>query len=87
MANTGAVSGPAPLGAGLRRIGAALAILTSYNIIRGTTVVGLDVDFTVPALDIAGLVAFVVATSLLMTVIPARRAARIRPAVALRIAD
>ena len=68
-------------------IGVALAILTSYNIITSTTLIGLDVDFTLPVLDIAILVAFVVISSLLMTIIPARRAARIQPAVALRIAN
>ena len=68
-------------------IGVALGILTAYNIITATTLVGLDVAFVVPAGDIAVLVAFVIVTSLLMTVVPARRASRIRPAVALRIAD
>lgn len=68
-------------------IGVALAILTSYNIITSTTLIGLDVDFTLPVLEIAVLVALVVAASLVMTIIPARRAARIQPAVALRIAD
>jgi len=68
-------------------IGVALGILTAYNIVTSTTLIGLDVDFVVPILDITILVAFVIVASLLMTVIPARRAARIRPAVALRIAD
>jgi len=68
-------------------IGVGLGILTAYNIITATTLVGLDVAFVVPVLDIVVLVGFVIITSLLMTVVPARRASRIRPAVALRIAD
>ena len=68
-------------------IGVALGVFTAYNIVTSTTLVGLDIGFVVPALDIGVLVTLVVVASLSMTVIPARRATRIRPAVALRIAD
>ncbi len=68
-------------------IGAGLGVFTAYSIMTSTSLVGIDVRFVLPALDVTVLVLLVVVISLLVTVVPARRASAIRPAVALRIAD
>jgi putative ABC transport system permease protein len=68
-------------------LGTALSIVTSYLLFRNDSdLQGSGVPFPVPWLHITWLVA-AAAASLAATAWPARQAARIRPAVALRIAD
>ncbi len=67
-------------------IGTALALVTSWQIV-GTDTFGDDLPFAVPWLEVALLVAVTFMVSLLATAAPAQQASRIRPAVALRLAD
>ena len=69
-------------------IGAALSIVTAYQLIANAAVFGdLDVVFAVPWGEVAILLSLTLVASLAATLWPARQASRIRPAVALRIAD
>ncbi len=69
-------------------IGTALALITSYRIVTGSDAFGeFDAGFSVPWLQVSVVLAVALAASLLATATPAAQASRIRPAVALRIAD
>jgi putative ABC transport system permease protein len=69
-------------------LGTALSIVTSYLLFRNDSdLQGSGVPFPIPWMNIGLLVAATAAASLAATAWPARQAARIRPAVALRIAD
>ncbi len=67
-------------------IGTALALVTAWSITL-TDAFGSGLTFRVPILAIAGVVLGTVVCALLATAAPARAAARIRPAVALRSTD
>jgi putative ABC transport system permease protein len=69
-------------------LGTALSIVTSYLLFRNDDdLAGAGVPFPIPWLHITLLVAATAVASLAATAWPARQAARIKPAVALRIAD
>jgi putative ABC transport system permease protein len=69
-------------------LGTALSIVTSYLLFQNDpSFQGTGVGFPIPWLTIAILVGASAVASLLATFWPARQASRIRPAVALRIAD
>lgn len=69
-------------------VGAGLGLVTAWQVLTRTDSFGqLDVPFTVPWVALAVIVAVPLLAALVMTVVPARRAASIRPAVALRVAD
>jgi putative ABC transport system permease protein len=68
-------------------IGVSLALITIYNIVTSTNAFGEMHTFSVPILELAVLLAATIGASLLATLGPARAAARIRPAVALRLTD
>ena len=68
-------------------VGAALAVLTAYNVVTSTDLLGHSISFSVPFLSVVSLAAVTVAISLAATLLPARAAARVRPAAALRISD
>lgn len=68
-------------------VGGILATATAYNVITGTDLLGRAVPFTVPVVEVIGLASATVAVSLLATALPARAAAAVHPAVALRISD
>jgi putative ABC transport system permease protein len=69
-------------------LGTVLSIVTSYLLFHNDDELqAAGGGFPVPWLAIAVLVAATAAASLAATAWPARKAARIRPAVALRIAD
>jgi putative ABC transport system permease protein len=69
-------------------LGTALSIITSYLLFENDpSFSGTGIGFPIPWLTIAVLVAAAAIASLLATFWPARQASRIRPAVALRIAD
>jgi putative ABC transport system permease protein len=69
-------------------LGTALSIVTSYLLFRNDEdLQGSGVPFPIPWMSISLLVAATAAASLAATAWPARQAARIKPAVALRIAD
>jgi putative ABC transport system permease protein len=69
-------------------LGTALSIVTSYLLFRNDDdLAGADVPFPIPWLHITLLVAATAVASLAATAWPARQAAKIKPAVALRIAD
>ncbi len=67
-------------------IGTALALATAWEIVSNDTF-GDDLSFAVPWGEVALLVAVTFVVSLLATAAPAQQASRIRPAVALRLAD
>jgi putative ABC transport system permease protein len=67
-------------------IGVVLAVVSSWRVLSSGAF-GEDIRFTVPLVQVASLVLFTFVASLLATAAPARQASRIRPAVALRIAD
>jgi putative ABC transport system permease protein len=69
-------------------LGAALSIITSYLLFKNDDELNASgVGFPIPWASIAVLVAAAAVASVLATVWPARQASKIRPAVALRIAD
>jgi putative ABC transport system permease protein len=69
-------------------IGVTLAVATAYQLVTQADVFGdFEVTFAVPWLEIAVLSALTLVASIAATAWPARRASRIRPAAALRIAD
>ena len=69
-------------------LGTVLSILTSYLLFENDpSFSGTGIGFPIPWLTIAVLVGAAAIASLLATFWPARQASRIRPAVALRIAD
>ncbi len=67
-------------------VGTVLALITAYQLIQ-TGEFGEGVVFTIPWFDITVLLVVSLVASLLATAWPARQAAAIPPAVALRIAD
>lgn len=67
-------------------IGTALGLITALSITIGSTF-GNSLAFSVPPFQVLALVLGTLFFSLLATIGPANQAARIRPAVALRIAD
>lgn len=68
-------------------VGSALGVLTAYNVVSGTDLLGYTVPFSVPALDVLVLAGLTVAVSVMATLLPARTASRVQPAVALRVSD
>lgn len=68
-------------------IGIGLALVTAYNLMANTDAFGESARFTLPFGALALVAVGTLAASLLATAAPTRSAARIRPAVALRIAD
>jgi putative ABC transport system permease protein len=69
-------------------VGAALGLATAVQMVGGADVFGsFEATVTIPWREIAVLLAFTVLASVAVTVLPARKASRIRPAAALRIAD
>jgi putative ABC transport system permease protein len=67
-------------------LGVILATLTAWQIVANNTF-GSGLKFTIPYVQMAILVVGTFVASLLATAAPAQQASRIRPAVALRIAD
>jgi putative ABC transport system permease protein len=67
-------------------IGTVLALVTAWSITL-TDAFGSGLGFQVPVFAIAGVVVGTLVCALLATAAPARAAARIRPAVALRMTD
>lgn len=68
--------------------GTLLGLLTSYNIFRNTIGQQIsDLSFSAPLAEISILLVITMVASLLFTLLPARRAAQIDPAVALRLAE
>jgi putative ABC transport system permease protein len=69
-------------------VGTLLALVTAYQVVVNSDALGdFDVAFVIPWGQIAVVLAIALLASLLATAAPARQAARVRPAVALRIAD
>ena len=69
-------------------VGTALSLVTSYQLVAQSDFFGdIRVPFTVPIGQLALLLGVTLVASLIATVGPARAASRIKPAVALRIAD
>jgi putative ABC transport system permease protein len=68
-------------------IGVALALVTSYSLVSSSNVFGGSLKWGVPVLSLVLVVLGTLAASLLATAAPSQAASRIRPAVALRIAD
>jgi len=69
-------------------LGTALSLVTSYQLVSRSDFFGdIRVPFSVPWLQLAVLLGVALIASLLATLGPANQAARIKPAVALRIAD
>jgi putative ABC transport system permease protein len=69
-------------------IGAMLGLITTRQLLRGSDSFGdVPIPFIVPWVGLAIILALPLVASLAVTAWPASRAARIRPAVALRIAD
>jgi putative ABC transport system permease protein len=66
-------------------VGTTLALVTAWRIVANDTFG--ELGFNVPWLEVGGLVLATFVASILATAAPARQAARIRPAVALRLAD
>ncbi|MDQ3461804.1 MAG: ABC transporter permease, partial [Actinomycetota bacterium] len=67
-------------------IGTVLALVTAWQIV-GNDTFGDDLPFAVPWFEVAVLVVVTLAMTLLATAAPAQQASRIKPAVALRLAD
>ncbi len=69
-------------------IGAVLGLITTRQLLLASDSFGdVPIPFIVPWVGLAVILALPLAASLAVTAWPATRAARIRPAVALRIAD
>jgi ABC-type antimicrobial peptide transport system permease subunit len=68
-------------------IGGGLALVSCWLLVTQTDSMGAGVAFSVPWGTIGILLAAALAASLAATAVPAARAARIRPAVALRVSD
>ena len=69
-------------------VGTALSLITSYQLVSQSDFFGdIRVPFTIPWGQLALLLGITLVASLLATVWPAQQASRIKPAVALRIAD
>jgi putative ABC transport system permease protein len=68
-------------------IGGGLAIVSCWLLVTQTDSVGTDVAFSVPWVTIGALLAAALVASLAATALPAARASRISPAVALRVSD
>ena len=69
-------------------IGAALGLVTGYSVLSNSSTFGdRALPFTVPWLAIAALSGAALVASMLAVAVPAAQASRIKPAVALRIAD
>ncbi|NUP51307.1 MAG: FtsX-like permease family protein [Catenulispora sp.] len=69
-------------------LGATLSVFVSYLLFRNNAgFAGYQVRFSVPWMEICVIVATAFVASMVTTYLPARRAARIAPAVALRIVD
>ncbi|HVX08794.1 ABC transporter permease [Humibacter sp.] len=69
-------------------LGTGLGVLTTYVMYRnGAMFEGVRNGYPIPWLTLAGMAVLVVAASLAMTIGPARRAAKILPAIATRVAD
>jgi putative ABC transport system permease protein len=69
-------------------IGMALGLITSFSVITHSSILGGEsLPFTVPWTALAALAAASLSASLLAVYAPAAQASRIKPAVALRIAD
>lgn len=68
-------------------IGVILASVTAYNVVTSTEILGTKLAFSVSGAQVTQLVLATLVVSLLATLVPAYRASRIKPAVALRIAD
>jgi putative ABC transport system permease protein len=69
-------------------IGAVLGLITTRQLLMASDSFGdVAIPFIVPWVGLAVIVALPLVASLAVTAWPATRAARIRPAVALRIAD
>ncbi|MDQ3679892.1 MAG: ABC transporter permease [Actinomycetota bacterium] len=67
-------------------VGCVLANLTAWRLV-GSGAFGEDLGFSIPWVELGALVLGTFLASLLATVTPAQQASRIRPAVALRLAD
>lgn len=67
-------------------VGTALSVVTTWRLI-GTGAFGNGLEFSIPWLSLALLVSLTFVASLVATIAPAQQASRIKPAVALRIAD
>jgi ABC-type lipoprotein release transport system permease subunit len=66
----------------------ALGLITSFSVITHSSILGGEsLPFTVPWTALAALAAASLSASLLAVYAPAAQASRIKPAVALRIAD
>jgi putative ABC transport system permease protein len=68
-------------------IGVVLALITSYSLVASSDVFGGSLKWGVPVVSLIVVVLGTLAASLLATAAPSQAASRIRPAVALRIAD
>jgi putative ABC transport system permease protein len=69
-------------------LGTVLALVTSYNMLTySDTFGGQSIRFEIPFINILVVSAIALAASLLASVFPANQASKIKPAVALRIAD
>jgi len=69
-------------------VGVGLALIVSYQLLVNSKTFGNQaLGFAVPWLPLLGLVAAALVFSLLSTLAPAAQASRVRPAVALRVAD
>jgi putative ABC transport system permease protein len=69
-------------------LGTVLALVTSYNLlVHSDTFGGQNLHFTIPWLNIILVLVVALGGSLLASAVPAGQASRIKPAVALRIAD
>lgn len=68
-------------------IGTVLASITAYNVVTSTEILGTKLPFSVSEVEVTQLVLATLVVSLVATLVPAYRASRIKPAVALRTAD
>ncbi len=68
-------------------LGSILASITAYNVVTSTEILGTRLAFSVSEVEVGQLALATLVVSLIATLVPAYRASRIKPAVALRIAD